>query len=711
MRKALVWMPLFLACTAFISFGPVPGRLLKAFEALRVYNYFAAKEGFDKSFEKHPVPAAYGLSLIYARTDNPFSNLDSACHLIYHSESEYGILVPKIKAAYEVKLGLDSATIVHQREQVDSLMLIRALHDGSVVALETYMSHRRTERFYSIARTERDVGAFELARRSDSAQGYLNFAVQYPDAPQTANALELYELRLFQENTASGEVAAYQSFLNQYPESPHREEAEYEIYHRSTLGGRVVDYKAFINTNPKNPYTEDAWRMIYALELGDNSPRSIATFTLNYPDYPFKDEIKRDFDLATTPFYPISEGEFWGFIDQEGNVRIAPQYEWTEPFSEGLALVGMHGEAAYVDKRGKPITRKRFEDGLPFNNGYAMVQFNDKQGIINRLGQWVIKPEYDACGEFSEGLCYVGVNGLFGYANTKGQVVIPLAYDFASDFNHGLAVVGKGGLFGYIDTLGVPRTDLKYEWLESMQPHGVARYRLDQSFGLIHQGRDSVADVAFDAIADYSEGYYLVARDGKYGYITAQGEERIPLQFHYGPKALSTSGFSGGYARVYQMVKREVKLGIIDTLGQKVMPAMFEGIGQYSKTLTAVRKKDLWGYADAKMNLAIKYQYDAAGDFADSMAVVTIKGKTGLIDVYANWVIPPLYNDIQQLDIMYFASSDTLHTIFNHRGDSLAVFIGGSFEKVDEAVIKITEGKLLRAYFNCRKLRIIWREP
>src|SRR5690554_3336297 len=55
-------------------------KINKGFEALDSYNYFEAKKYLEKSLKKNESPAAFGLSQIYFRTDNPFHNLDSAYH-------------------------------------------------------------------------------------------------------------------------------------------------------------------------------------------------------------------------------------------------------------------------------------------------------------------------------------------------------------------------------------------------------------------------------------------------------------------------------------------------------------------------------------------------------------------------------------------------------------------------------------------------------
>ena len=43
----------------------------------------------------------------------------------------------------------------------------------------------------------------------------------------------------------------------------------------------------------------------------------------------------------------------WGYIDQQGEVAIAPQFDYAADFSEGLAAVQQDGRYGYIDTDGK----------------------------------------------------------------------------------------------------------------------------------------------------------------------------------------------------------------------------------------------------------------------------------------------------------------------------------------------------------------------
>lgn len=708
--KRLLVIPVFLGLlTGFgMMSDRLPGKLRKAFEALEVFNYFAAKEGFYRHIEKHPVPASYGLSVIFGRDDNPFFSLDSAFKYVTKSSLGYPSLDENAKDdSHEV--GVDSLAIARQLVRIDSLIFLRAVHEGTISALQDYLDHHTTQRFREMARMERNAIAFEEAQDVHTSAAYAEFMSRYPSARQVNQARSAYHETLFEEMTHSGRVEDFQHFLNAHPESPYAETAEYEVYKQLTAARTAASYKSFIEGNPTNRFVDQAWRSLYALEISDQSPKAIAAFSLKYPDYPFFDELQSDFNLATTRYYPFSSEGLWGFVDDTGKERIPAMYEWTEPFSEELALVGVGDSAMYIDKRNRPLTQKYFDEGLPFNQGFAVVDVDGYQGVINRLGMWVIPPRYGVCGEYADGFFYAEKDDAYGYFNRFGDLVIPFAFDRAGDFSFGRAIVERDGRLAYIDTLGRPITPFAFDWLESMGSNGVARMRVGDFFGLIRADGDTIVPPIYDALGDLKEGLMLAAADGNYGFVNTHGDTVIDFLYHYTPEALTESFFEGGKARVYQKVKRDVKLALIDSGQVKILPAIFNGIGPYQDSLIAVRKKDLWGYTDLAVNLVIPYQFDEAGPFKDSLAEVSVKSKFGILHSDGSLRWPTKYRSLQLIDSLLLAE-DTLWGLVTLRGDTLLPFVYAEAEAMDANVLKLTTTDGFLAYYHMRRKAFIWRE-
>ena len=64
----------------------------------------------------------------------------------------------------------------------------------------------------------------------------------------------------------------------------------------------------------------------------------------------------------------------WGFIDQDGNIVIEPQYENARSFSNGFAAVQLAGKWGFIDQEGKMVIEPKFDNAKDFNsNGCVFV--------------------------------------------------------------------------------------------------------------------------------------------------------------------------------------------------------------------------------------------------------------------------------------------------------------------------------------------------
>src|SRR6056297_575525 len=124
----------------------LPGRLEKAYRALSVYNYFKAKDLFYKSLKNDSVAAAYGLSVIYSRDDNPFTQLDSAHKYINVSERNWSGLDEKSRLDY-LTLGVDSLSVFNQANAIDSLAFLRAQAKRSLDAWNVFIDRYDNTKF------------------------------------------------------------------------------------------------------------------------------------------------------------------------------------------------------------------------------------------------------------------------------------------------------------------------------------------------------------------------------------------------------------------------------------------------------------------------------------------------------------------------------------------------------------------------------------
>ena len=160
----------------------------------------------------------------------------------------------------------------------------------------------------------------------------------------------------------------------------------------------------------------------------------------------------------------ISEGllcaeknDKYGFIDLNNQVVIPFKFEDAEDFSEGLAMVAVHGGYynsrigvlpyslyGYIDKKGQFVIPPKFPDpmsnslygGDGFHEGLAAMgervgnyMTAQQFGYIDKTGKYIIPPIYDRAYPFSDNIAVVVKDEKFGCINRKGDVVVDIVYD------------------------------------------------------------------------------------------------------------------------------------------------------------------------------------------------------------------------------------------------------------------------------------------
>lgn len=267
----------------------------------------------------------------------------------------------------------------------------------------------------------------------------------------------------------------------------------------------------------------------------------------------------------------VQKDEKWGFIDRKGKEVIPFDYVNARPFSEGYAVVavnriGTMDYYGYIDTLGKSFGRPTFDWAVSFNDNKAPVKSKGEWRILSNDLSGVIEDlPYDNIEEFHDGLARVQKDGQYGFINTKGELVIPTQFaegEVGTYFSEELCPVKIDGKWGYMDLNGEIVIPCKYTYARafsckravvSEEEPSEWSGTVSEGFGAIDREGNYVVEPKFSFLMSFSEGYAVVAVDGKYGFINMEGEEVIPMEFE------EAKSFSDGLAAV----KMDGKWGFI----------------------------------------------------------------------------------------------------------------------------------------------------
>jgi hypothetical protein len=624
------------------------GKAEKAFEALEVHNYFEAKRLFEKMKKSDPTISSYGLGLIASNDKNPFYQLDTA--LFYVSKAETSYPIEKEKSRIQMaELGVDLNAIRVLKVEIGEKAFDLAKDSFSVASFDHFIKGYAYSENLSRAVELRDSLAFEICLEEDTYGVYYQYMLQYPKSLQFKEAKSRYDRRLYEQSTQDGLLSSYEKFLRKYPRNPYSPQAMDSVYALFITENTVENYYAFVKNYPDNRNVSAAWRTLYQLYNKDYSKERIVEFRIDFPDYPFSDEVQVDYELSEIEYFPVRKDGLWGFINDSGHIMIRPDYDWVENFEDGLAMVGKDFKVGFVNKAGKVVIPLKYDEAEPFYKGYAIVSVNDQYGVINKANLPEIPLVYEEMNEFSQGLSAVMIGEKYGYMNLSGKMVIPASFDYAGDFDHGFAYVERNGLKGVINLRGEEPIPIEFDWLEYFI-NGRSRVRKDFKFGMYNDKGNLIVPVTYDHIGPLESNRCLAVRDEQYGYLDRNGKEVIPIDMEFNHEVIGWGNFENDVVKV----RKRKLIGMVDTTGQKLLPAIFEDVKPHFDELVPVKKRGKWGYCDRDVRLKIQYHYEDVGPFIDGIAIVKLDGLYGVIDAEDNMLVPFYYQDIERLECGVF---------------------------------------------------------
>jgi hypothetical protein len=680
--------------TILLSINVSASKLKKGYQALEIFNYFKAKELFEKSQKRHPVAANYGLSIIYQRNDNPFTNIDSSLSKIVYSCNNYSALKEKFKIKYK-KFGVDSVRLFHQRDIISELYYQRALEVQSIYGFQDFIDKNEWSNNVKNAIYYRDSLYYEEMNKLGRSQDYANFISTYPNSIFNEKAQRNFEIKQYQESTKDNNLISYIQFVNEFPESPFREQAEDEVYKLSTSTKTKEAYANFIKDYPKNRNVNQAWQFLYESTLQTSySESGMRQFLNDYPNFPFKTKVLNELKLENLTFLKVKENSLWGFVSEDGSYKIDCQFDYVESFNEGLAVVSLNGMVGYISKTGEMKIEPKFDDGFNFINGAAVIEKDDKMGLINRNGAFILEPVYEDVGNMSSGLSYFETEKGYGYSDNLGFVRLKDLYTSASDFENGKAIVSMNNNYGVIDVFGTTYLPFVFKDIKMIDSSLYALKR-NGKWGIMNVNRDTILSFEFDFIGDVSENILIVSKNDDLNYFNLKSKLIISNNwFTSYPEFKILGQFVNGKAKV----KTEKGYNFINNRGEFVFTKPKSNLGFYN-TYIAYEKDGKWGYLDSTSKIIIKPMYNKTYSFGKVGGVIEKLPLRGIVDVNNKELIGVFYEDFYFInDSILIAKSNGYYGLINIQGDTIISLNKKIIEPYSKSIVSVITNDSVQYY-------------
>lgn len=181
-------------------------------------------------------------------------------------------------------------------------------------------------------------------------------------------------------------------------------------------------------------------------------------------------------------------------------------------------------------------------------------------------------------------------NGLWGYIDESGAIRIPAQFDYAFPFRNGFSVVRRG----------TERDGLR---------------------AFISESGDLITDFRFDRAYHFVNGFGKAVVDGKWGFVTAEGETLVSFIWD------DVGTFRDGHVAVGTGSFRDRRWGLLDTGGRLVLPNVYRRLQYAGEGFWRISVDgDTWALFRPDERVPQEFPYSRLGRFTDGYLVAERNG-------------------------------------------------------------------------------------
>lgn len=384
----------------------------------------------------------------------------------------------------------------------------------------------------------------------------------------------------------------------------------------------------------------------------------------------------------------------WGFVNQNGDTIIPlNKYKFLNPIDEeGMILAHSNGKSGYINIKQDTIIPFIYDDLSVFSHGLAPAKKNSKYGYLDRKGNVVIPFKYENESHFYKcRLASAKLNGKYGFIDQSGNEVIPIQFEkVRSNKIDSLVCAMKNGKWAFFSCSGKQLTDFKYDKITESYyddrnytyfQKGLCRVEKDGKVAYINNEFNEIVPFgAYEVGEPFRNQLAIVAQNGRYGIIDTLGQTIVPLKYDFIEHPTEYSNESNLFA-----VKKGQNIQLLDSNANPITDFDIKELewdsykteDSYQRYFVLTNSSVMTGTVSEKGIKEIPFQYQEIKAF-DGKSVTYAKqnGKYGLIDYKGKIILPLEYDEIYSSKFFdyYIIKKSNKAGMFDKNGNQIISF-------------------------------------
>jgi hypothetical protein len=354
----------------------------------------------------------------------------------------------------------------------------------------------------------------------------------------------------------------------------------------------------------------------------------------------FADDLKP----ASNKRHIVRSAGRYGLMDDQQKWLIPLQWDSLREIQQDLFFVRAKGKWGAVRSDNQAIVPVVFDSLCIYDFGFRVFVKGGGWELLNPQGKRQMQKSYSSLDQFNRSTWKARSGIYWGLLNAKGEEIIHCVFDFIGDRTANLVAVKFKGQYGIVD--------LHENWIVPPQPYPI-RLANDTHYLLIQPDNSFLKSVDGTLIyfssrpVEFKENYWVeIMPDGRENPISYDG-----VSIHV--DSTNSSHLSGAKRfHLHEGLKgilKDGKYGFVDAEGRLRIANRYDSIGDFHEGLAPIKLIGMWGFIDPQDKIAVQPNYESVTEFVNGLSIVKRNGKMGLLNKNGKAELPLRYSDVRLL--------------------------------------------------------------
>ncbi|WP_420317485.1 WG repeat-containing protein [Ekhidna sp.] len=660
----------FIMMSQLILFGTVD-RIQKAIEKKE---YDKAIDLIMKGLEKEPLNAgiSYYQSKILFDPAFKYYNIDSARIIINEAKKKFEESDQSLQEELDED-GITKEKINKLADQIRDKIFQQTLDSLSITSARRFRSIYPKSIYDEILSFKVDSIQYQKTKSIGSKESFIAFIENNPASVFKPEADSILDHLRFNDLIKSKSLSDYITFLESFPLTRYRGKVEEYILKVTTASGRESDLKSFLLFSKVSSLKKKVADVLY-----------YKTSSKDYSFHPNTDSINQISENADIKLFPVVENNLIGFYDSNGKSRVLPNFI-NIPYDYKCELIKDDWIFVTDSEDGKIIT-KNGRELIPNVIGYesirndiALVQIDDEKWLYHKSGFKILNSPVQEAETLSNDWIRIRQNNKWGLATLLGLEITESRYDdiytlgnfYVFERGRKFAVYTEKKILKEIENKGLS-LEFKFDDIELVNNYSLIGFRGKRECMLDSTLNFLIPWGTYEIYPDES-GWYLRSDKGYRLYNPSEADimdQHHPyLESNDGWLALKTTedwmllprikGIlpSRGYDSI-KLVNENAAVLIKDDKREMLFASGKKISLTNERVLTFPRRNDFIKLQDETLmklfskngEEIITKNYEEISFLTDTLIKVQIRGKEGLINTKGDWILNPVFDNLDEKD-------------------------------------------------------------